>query len=193
MTVVKDMNLKEYNWNGTNYVASTGILRLKDDSTWGSKKYLCMIRDVKKTESRAWRIRQTMSAYIARAKIKEKVEVKYTLTGTCNGNKRSELDFYTRRKSKFRIQGDEGASFTILGSWMSTPYISGGTFSLENYDPNSSTYSEEAAGTQRFFVVIDSVSFSKSEGKAVFGSEETDLYDFTMELTRVDTGNVTNY
>jgi len=191
MTVVKDLNIKEYLWNGSSYVASGGILRFKDDSTWGSKKYLCMIRDIKKTETRAWRIRQTMSSYVARAKIKEKVEIKYSITGTCNGNKRSELDFYTRRKAKFRIQGDEGATLTKLGSWMSTPGLSASTFPLETYNPDSNS-SEEYLGTQRFYVVIDNVSFSKSEGKAVFGDEEKDLYDFTIELTRIDTGNITS-
>jgi len=186
------LNLREYVWNGSSYVesdATLGILKLIDDSTYDSKRYLCIVRDMKKTESRAWRIRQTMSSYVARAKIKEKVEIKYSITGTCNGNKRNEMDFYARRKSKFRCQGGEEIAGVdpSVGAWMSSPIVNGGIFNYSGYaDQNSEEYSP----AQRFFVVIESVSFSKSEGKAVFGENEKDLYDFTLELTRVDTGNV---
>lgn len=120
--------------------------------------------NIKKSVSVKWRIRRPgYGNKVERARFRYNEKIEFTITGSCNANKRDELEWFSKRDSLFRIEN--WPMPTYHSEW--TPDVPVAT------PPNFASAPEE-----NVYFVIESTDFTQTEAKL-------DWFDYSLKVVRV--------
>ena len=157
------MKLREYAWNGSHW-KDTGDYFEFDPNPSGVTKEV-------KTE---WRVRHTgLYATWPRCKYRYRRTVTFTLKGACSGEKRRELEFYSMRNSKFKI---DTSSWTGL----QTPEYYN---QKDVYNPFDYPWEGVNHPNQTIYVMFQEFNTEIAEGKV-------DWFTYTIKLQVINNANI---
>jgi hypothetical protein len=169
-----NLQLEEYNWNGSKY-ASTGTTIMFGGTMPGHPSPSPGPKSVSKSVDVQWRIAHRGRRKLKKAKFRTRETMTWTLQGSCQfasqgigGGDLEDLgeliEWASKRNSKWNVVIDTDTPKTFL-----VP------------DPASTAHTWEVV-----FVVMKSLKFTQTEGRIGW-------FDYTLELERINCENIDGY
>jgi hypothetical protein len=167
------LTLIEYRWNGTNFKS------LAQGNTYaGTLTFDPNPRTVTRDEKVEKRIRRAGRNRLQKYKARYKLDMDYTLQGSCSFAKMKEISFYNAMNSKFE------ATFMFGKTDPAMKYDYNKTYST--FPTQDITWASASVIYEKVFVIIEEVKFTATEGRK-------DWFDYNIKLKRIDCGEIFGY